>query len=216
MSIPTLVLLLDAIGVVAFAITGALVASRQRMDITGFALLAIVTGVGGGTLRDVLLGALPVTWLLQPLPVALCVVVACAVFAFAHVPRSRYAAVLWLDALGLAVFCTSGARVALEHEASAFAAIVMGVITATFGGIIRDVIGGEASVILRREIYVTAALLGAGVFVALEASGLAEELAAVGGFAAAFSLRALAIARHWSLPRYRERGAVTDSRPYPD
>src|SRR5262249_52038948 len=155
------------LGVAVFAVTGALVASRKQMDIVGFALLATVTGIGGGTLRDLVLGVQPVFWVREPVYVVVCIAIAAIVFFTAHVPESRYRLLLWLDALGLSFFCVVGADKALVADAGWFIAIVMGVITATFGGIVRDVLGGEVPVILRKEIYATAALAGSAVFVCL-------------------------------------------------
>jgi uncharacterized membrane protein YeiH len=202
----TITAVLDWLGILAFALTGALVASRKQMDIVGFAMLAVVTGVGGGTLRDLLLGIAPVTWVREPAAVIACIVVAVVAFFAAHIPQSRFTWVLWLDALGLAVFSVIGAETALGTGASPFVAVVMGVITATFGGIVRDILGGESPIILRREIYVTAALLGALVFVVFQAVAV-RDAAAVAGFLAAFGLRGAALHRQWSLPRYRPRPA---------
>jgi uncharacterized membrane protein YeiH len=198
---------LDWLGLVVFAVTGALVASRKQMDIVGFALLAIVTGVGGGTLRDLLLGTAPVSWVRDPAPVILCAAVAGIVFFTAHIPESRFRWLLWLDALGLAVFTVTGTETALAAGASAPVACVMGVVTATFGGIIRDLLGGEVPIILRREIYVTAALLGAIVLLGALRLGVPRDFAVVAGFSAAFALRGAALWRSWSLPRYRPRAA---------
>lgn len=197
---------LDLFGVAVFAVTGALTASRKQMDIVGFALLATVTGIGGGTLRDLVLGAQPVFWVREPIYVAICVGVAALVFFTAHIPESRYRLLLWLDALGLSFFCVAGADKALMMDAGWFIAVVMGVITATFGGVVRDVLGGEIPVILRREIYATAALAGACVFVVLaEAGGVRWEVAAFLGFAVCLLVRGLAMLRGWSLPVYRAR-----------
>jgi uncharacterized membrane protein YeiH len=201
----TVLAVLDWLGIVVFAVTGALVASRKQMDIVGFALLAVVTGVGGGTLRDLLLGSTPVFWVREPASVLTCAAVAAVTFFTAHIPQSRYNWVLWLDAVGLAVFAVVGAETALKGGASPPVACVMGVITATFGGIIRDILGGESPIILRREIYVTAALLGALVLVALLALGAPRDAAVVAGLAAAFGLRGAALTWHWSLPRYKPR-----------
>ncbi|HEY8565324.1 MAG TPA: trimeric intracellular cation channel family protein [Beijerinckiaceae bacterium] len=195
---------LDVLGLVVFAISGALVASRKEMDIVGFALLGTVTGIGGGTIRDLLLGA-PVFWVTQPTSLLVCVGVAAITFFAAHVPQSRYRVLLWFDALGLALFAVTGAERALAAGAGPVVAVTMGVITATFGGVVRDVLGGESPIILTREIYATAAVLGAAIFVLLTASGLPREVAAPSGFAAAFALRGAALYRGWSLPRYKPR-----------
>ena len=197
---------LDWFGLTVFATTGALVASRKQMDIFGFALLATAAGVGGGTLRDVLLG-LPVFWVQQPAYLLVCVGVAAVLFFTAHIPQSRLTLLLWLDAIGLALFAVTGAEKALLAAAGPVVAVTMGVMTATFGGIIRDVLGGETPVILSREIYVTAALLAALVFVAGLALGLTHPAALVSGFACGFILRAAALHWGWSLPRYRSRPA---------
>jgi uncharacterized membrane protein YeiH len=157
----TAVAILDWSGVIVFAISGALVASRKQMDIVGFVLLGTVTGIGGGTLRDVLLGANPVFWINEPAYLVACVAVSGIVFFTAHIPQSRYKLLLWFDALGLGIFAVVGAEKALLMGAGPTVAIAMGVITATFGGILRDLLGAESPVVLSREIYVTAALAGA-------------------------------------------------------
>lgn len=193
-------LILDAIGIAAFAATGALVAARKNMDITGFALLAIVTGIGGGTLRDLLLGIAPVGWVEDPFSVFLCIGVAVLIYTFYGRLEPMQKAIIWCDALGLALFSVTGAKLALTAGASPVVACAMGVITATFGGIIRDVLSAEVPLILRREIYATASLLGAAIFVILQALALPVELAFAGGFIAAFCLRGLAIVNGWSLP----------------
>ena len=199
----------DWFGTAVFAVTGALVASRKRMDIAGFILLGCVTGMGGGTLRDAMLGSLPVFWVRAPVYLAICVGVSAATFFLAHIPESRYRVLLWLDAAGLALFCVVGADRALVAGAGPFIAVAMGVVSATFGGVIRDILGGESPLILRKEIYVTAALAGAAAFVGLAALGAPAALAAAAGFAACFVIRALALHYGWSLPVYRARAGRT-------
>ena len=127
-----------------FAISGALGASRKQMDIVGFVLLGTVTGIGGGTLRDVLLGANPVFWINEPAYLVACVAVSGIVFFTAHIPQSRYQFLLWFDALGLGIFAVVGAEKALLMGTGPTVAIAMGVITATFGGILRDLLGAES------------------------------------------------------------------------
>jgi uncharacterized membrane protein YeiH len=161
--------------------------------------------MGGGILRDVMLGALPVFWVREPVYLAICVAVSAATFFLTHIPESRFRVLLWLDAAGLALFCVVGADRALVAGAGPLIAVAMGVVTATFGGILRDILGGESPLILRREIYVTAALAGAVVFIALKALAVPDALAAGVGFAACFVIRALALHYGWSLPVYRAR-----------
>lgn len=196
---------LDWFGVAVFATTGALVASRKQMDLIGFILLGTVTGIGGGTIRDTLLGNLPVFWIADPRYLITCVVVSSAAFFLAHIPQSRYALLLRFDAVGLAIFAVTGAETALNANADAVVAVAMGVITATFGGIVRDILGGESPAILRQEIYVTAALVGATLFVALAEAGVERSGSLVAGFAIALIIRLGALRWHWSLPRYRPR-----------
>jgi uncharacterized membrane protein YeiH len=196
--------ILDLFGVAVFAITGALVASRKEMDIVGFVLLGTVTGIGGGTLRDVLLG-LPVFWIAAPFYLLICIAVSALVFFTAHLPFSRYRLLLWFDAVGMALFAVVGAEKAILAGAGPVVAVAMGMITATFGGVIRDVLGGESPVILSREIYATAALAAAGVFVAANAFGPGRETAIISGLVVGFCVRGLALHLQWSLPRYRPR-----------
>jgi uncharacterized membrane protein YeiH len=197
---------LDWFGIAVFALSGALVASHKRMDIAGFALLGCVTGIGGGTVRDVLLGSLPVFWVKQPSYLLTCVFVSCAAFFLVHLVYSRLRLLLWCDAIGLALFSVTGTSIAQSTGAGPTIAIAMGVATATFGGVIRDILGGEIPVILRREIYVTAALLGAIVFVLGQQLSLSKDISMVAGFMAALVLRAAAIAFDLSLPVFSRAG----------
>ncbi|MGD9802575.1 MAG: trimeric intracellular cation channel family protein [Hyphomicrobiaceae bacterium] len=196
---------LDASAVAVFAVTGALAASRKEMDIFGFALLGTVTGVGGGTVRDVLMGKLPVFWIGQPIYVVIALAVSCVVYFTAHIPESRYRVLLWLDAVGLSLVSVIGAQRGMEAGVGPFIAVVMGVITSVFGGIIRDVLAGESPVILRREIYVIPAIVGASTFVAASSIGIAYPVAASAAFLACFTVRGLALAYGWSLPPYKAR-----------
>lgn len=201
----------EAIGVAVFALTGALMAARKGMDPFGFALLATLTGVGGGTVRDLLIGIRPVFWVGDPRDVLVCLIVAEIVFALgpkrvASLEGGRRGRVLlWADALGLALFAITGTAKALGAGVPAMSAIALGTITATFGGIIRDIFAGSTPLVLRQEIYVTAAALGAAVAVTLQVIGVPAAWSAAAGFTAAFGLRALAILRGWSLPAFPAR-----------
>jgi uncharacterized membrane protein YeiH len=201
----------ETIGVAVFALTGALMAARKGMDPFGFALLATVTGVGGGTLRDLLIGTQPVFWVGDPSDVLVCLFVAEIVFALgpnrvATLEGGRRGrTLLWADALGLALFSIVGTGKALTAGVPALSAVALGTITATFGGIIRDIFAGTTPLVLRQEIYVTAAALGAAVMVGLQKAGLDPFLCATAGFVAGFGLRALAILRGWSLPAFPPR-----------
>ena len=198
----TILTWLDYTGVAVFAATGALAASRKQLDMIGFLFFACLTGVGGGTLRDLILG-LPVFWVQQHNYLLVCVALAVVVFFGAHRLESRYRWLLWLDAAGLALFSVLGAAIGLSATGSPAIAIVTGVLTATFGGVLRDVLSGDPTVLMRREIYVTAALLGASVFVVAVAFGLSSGIASLIAFVAAIGLRGGALRFGWTLPSYR-------------
>ncbi|APH70919.1 trimeric intracellular cation channel family protein [Aquibium oceanicum] len=194
----------DYAGVAVFAATGALAASRKQLDILGFIFLAAATGIGGGTLRDLVLDV-PVFWTVNQDYILVCAAVAVGVYFTAHRLESRYRLLLWLDAVGLAAYCVYGAYKGLVVTGSATVAIVTGVMTATFGGILRDLLAAEPSVLLRPEIYVTAALTGAAAFTALAVLGVPMPLAAVVGALSALAVRGGAIRFGWTIPTYRSR-----------
>ncbi len=194
---------LDYTGIIVFAATGALAASRKQLDLIGFLFLAAITGVGGGTLRDLVLGLTPVFWVREPLYLLLCSVVAVVIFFTAHRLESRYRFLLWLDAAGLAVFSVMGAATGLAATGSPTIAIVTGVLTATFGGVLRDLISSEPSVLMRREIYVTAALFGASAFVLCDWFGVGTDMASVAAFGVAFVVRGGALRFGWRMPSYK-------------
>jgi len=194
---------LDLAGVAVFAVSGALEAARREMDLLGFVLVGSVTGIGGGTLRDLLLGSTPVFWIDAPVYLSVCVVAACLTFAGARLLASRLRALMWMDAAGLAVFAVTGTQAALAQGVSPIIAAGMGMMSATFGGFIRDIMCNDIPLILRSEIYATAALAGAGVYVALNAAGAAAPVATLAALAVGFGLRAVAIVTGLSLPKYR-------------
>ena len=194
---------LDYVGVGVFAVTGALAAARKRQDVVTFVVFSIITGMGGGTLRDLLIGA-PVFWVHSGTYLLVCIGAALAVWIVGERPW-RYAALNWLDALGLAAYASIGAAKALSYGVAPGVAVAMGVMTATFGGILRDIFAGEPSVLLRREIYVTAALLSASVYVSLRWFDTDPSIAATAAFLGGFGLRAGAIVLHWTLPGFEAR-----------
>lgn len=203
-------LVLDYAGVAVFAVTGALAASRKQLDLIGFLFLASVTGIGGGTLRDVILGAAPVFWVTNPVYILVCAAMALLVYFTAHLIESRYRLLLWFDAAGLAAYCVMGAAKGLAATGSTTVALVTGVLTATFGGILRDLLSGEPSVLLRPEIYVTAALAGAGTYTGATMAGMPAALAAGLAIAVAFMVRGGALAFGWTFPRYRPRAGRSE------
>jgi uncharacterized membrane protein YeiH len=195
---------LDLAGVAVFAVSGALEAARKQLDPVGFLFVAAVTGIGGGTLRDVLLDR-PVFWLHEPIYLWTTSTMALVTFLIAPHLQRRAVVLLWADALGMAVFCVLGASTALTAGAGPTVAVLMGTMTATFGGLIRDVVCTETPLLLRRAIYATAAAIGAAALVGASALGLHEAAAMALGMALAFAIRAVALARGLSLPIYRPR-----------
>lgn len=190
---------LDYLGVAIFAVTGALVAARARQDIVTCAFFAGMTGMGGGTIRDLLIGA-PVFWMGEAGFLAVCLVATVAVWVL-RTEQWPGKPLRWLDAVGLAAYCAFGSLKALSFGIDPVPAVLMGVITATFGGVLRDIVAGQPSILLQREIYVTAAIVGAGVTVLLATfAGLNGWIAGGAGAASAFVIRAGAIARGWKLP----------------
>jgi len=199
--IPAALVLLDYFGIAVFAVSGALLAAEKKQTLVTFIFFAVVTGVGGGTLRDLLIGA-PVFWVHTNATLAICIAAALVVW-LTSTHRLAGAALLWFDAAGLAAYAAYGAAKALGFGVAPVPAFAMGVLTACAGGIIRDVLAGEPSILMRPELYVTAAALAAGLLVVLVVAGVAAPAAVMVAATAGFALRGFAIARGWSLPLYR-------------
>jgi len=192
---------LDLFGIAVFAATGALAAARREQTFVTLAFFALVTGVGGGTIRDLLIGA-PVFWVHAPSVAGLCLGVAVLLW---FAPQRWWTSNVfdWLDAAGLAAYAAFGAAKALEYGIPPVPAAVMGVVTACAGGIIRDLLAGEPSILMRPELYVTAAALAAALYVALSLAGLPPLPAGLVSAAAGFALRAAAMLWRLGLPAYR-------------
>ena len=198
--LPDALILLDYVGIAVFAISGALLAAEKKQTLVTFIFFAMVTGVGGGTLRDLLIGA-PVFWMHSNATLLICIGAAILVWLTSS-RRFTGKALLWFDAIGLAAYATYGAAKALRFGVAPVPAFAMGVMTACAGGIIRDVLAGEPSILMRPELYVTAAALASGLFVIVTLAGAPPALGALVAGLAGFSLRGAAIARGISLPAY--------------
>lgn len=206
MTLAGLVPWLDHASVLVFALTGALVASRAQLDLVGFIFFATLTGIGGGTVRDLVLGRDPVFWVQRPELVLLTAGAAVLVFFTAHLFESRYRLIVWLDAFALAVAVPAGVGLALETGASPVVVVAMGVVTGTFGGLIRDVVGNELPLVLKqKELYVTATFGGAVVAVALIGVGMPRPVALIFCGLVVIALRAGSLLLGWSLPTYKAR-----------
>lgn len=198
---------LDYGSVLVFALTGALVASRAQLDPVGFIFMAALTAVGGGTLRDLILGRDAVFWVAQPAYVLLAAGAALVVFWTAHFLESRRKWLIWLDSVALSVAVAAGVGVAMEGGFGPVIIVIMGVITGTFGGLMRDVVGNELPLVLKQgEIYLTAAFGGALTAVLLVWSGLLPPPEALIACAVVvWILRAGSLRWGWRLPSYRPR-----------
>lgn len=192
----------DFLGVAVFAISGGIVASRLKLDILAFMVFATFTGIGGGTLRDLLLGV-PVFWIVDQTYLVVCFAVGVAMWFLAHIGESWGKPLRWADAVGLACYCVMGAAKTMGVVDQPVVAVLMGVATATFGGVLRDTIAGQPSAIVKSEIYLTAALVGSTGFVVLTMLGVPAWPAAIAGAAAAFIIRGGSIQFGWSLPGYK-------------
>ena len=200
MAAPALPPLLDLGGTAVFALSGALMAARLRQTFVTMAFFALLTGVGGGSVRDVLIGV-PAFWLHDPWVAP--VIMGAALLAW-FTPRRWWEGRLleWADAFGMATFCTLGTAKALALDVAPLPAVILGVITGCAGGIIRDMIAGEPSILMRPELYVTAAALAAAVCAVLIGFGMAQAPAMAIAALAGFALRGAAMVWRIELPAY--------------
>ncbi|WP_437882137.1 trimeric intracellular cation channel family protein [Pseudomonas sp. LRF_L74] len=195
--------LADLFGVVVFAITGALMAGRKSMDMFGVLVIAIITALGGGTLRDVILGNYPVSWIRDDTYIGVASLAAVGTVLWVRLTQPIHErGLLIADAFGLAVFTVIGTEVALQHQAPHSAAVIMGVMTGVAGGVMRDVICNEIPLIFQKEIYATASILGALVFIGMtEFASAAHWLNAGTAMTVVLLVRLAAIRWHLRLPQ---------------
>jgi uncharacterized membrane protein YeiH len=200
----TLITFLDYAAVIVFAITGALVASRAQLDLVGFAFIACLTAVGGGTIRDLLLDRNPIFWIAEPGYLGAAATAAIVIFFTAHLLESRLRAIIWLDSLALSVAVAAGAAVAISLDQGPAITILMSIVTGCMGGLMRDVVVGDVPVVLKQgELYVTAAFAGAASTVLLNAYLPQVPYSLLIGAAITWTLRAGSILFGWNLPVYK-------------
>lgn len=193
--------LLDLLGVAVFAVSGAIAAGRKRFDVLGVAVIATVTAIGGGTLRDVLLNRHPVFWIKDPTYLVIIFSAAALTLLYARFRRPPRLALFIADAFGLALFTISGAQVAEARGLSGIIVVLMGTITGTAGGLLRDVLSAEVPLLFRQtDLYATAAIAGASVYLILQAAGLERTQAALIGMGVVAGLRVAAILWRLRLP----------------
>lgn len=193
----------DLVGVAVFAVTGALMAGRKSMDLFGVIVIALVTALGGGTLRDLILAHRPVAWISNEtaILVAICAALGTVLWVRMTQPLHEYGLLL-ADAFGLAVFTVSGTAIALQQDVPTSTALIMGVMTGVAGGVIRDVLCNEIPLIFRQEIYASACILGSLAYIGLLELRSSVELASVIAMCVVFSVRMAAVHWEWTLPRF--------------
>ena len=197
----TLVRLLDLIGIGVFAVSGALAAGRKRLDLLGVFVLAAVTAIGGGTVRDLLLDRQPIVWLTDATYLGVIVAAVAITFAYVRWRRPPLASLLVADALGLALFSVAGAQIAEAAGLPAVSVVVLGTMTGVGGGVIRDVLSAEVPFVLRRgNLYASAVILGIAVYLFLESVGVPRQAASLTGMALIAALRLAAIRWELELP----------------
>jgi uncharacterized membrane protein YeiH len=199
-----LVHVLDLIGVAVFAVSGALAAGRKQLDLLGVVVLGLVTAVGGGTIRDLLLGRQPIFWLTDGTYVVVITVSALLTVAYARWRRPPESALLIADALGLALFSVAGAQIAERAGLPAVSGVLLGTVTGAAGGVVRDVLSAQIPLILQRgNLYASTAIAGTSAYFALISLGVRREVATGVGMVAVAGLRLAAIAYGLQLPVFR-------------
>lgn len=198
-----LLYLFDLFGVAVFAISGALAAGRKSLDLLGVVIIAVVTAVGGGTTRDVLLDRHPIFWIADPVYLYVIITSALLTIWVTRYQDPPEKALLLADAFGLAVFTIIGAQTTQTIIANPIIVVIMAAITGTLGGLIRDVLTNEIPLIMRRDIYATAALAGATIYLLLQFTSLSSTIIIILSIAVIIGLRLVAIQWKWNLPRFK-------------
>ncbi|OOH86350.1 hypothetical protein BMT54_11020 [Pasteurellaceae bacterium 15-036681] len=164
----------DLIGTIVFAISGAMAARQHKMDIFGVFVLAFVTGVGGGTLRDVMIGSTPVFWMKQPIYVLMIILAVAITVVLKNIMDKSYwkTGLLVFDAIGLGVFTVIGVQKGIDFGLHPMISVALGAVTGCFGGLIRDILRNEVPIILQKEVYVTASLVGGSIFILCRNMGI--------------------------------------------
>ncbi|MGO3654766.1 MAG: trimeric intracellular cation channel family protein [Sphingobacterium sp.] len=198
--------ILDVIGTMAFAISGGLTAMEKKMDVFGISIVAICTALGGGTLRDMLIGNTPVAWLLnlQNFYVAILTIIVTIIFR-RQLNKLRRSLLLF-DTIGMGVFTLIGIQTGVQIGLHPLVCILLGTITACFGGVIRDILCNEIPLIFSREIYATACLVGGALYFLLVRFHLPLDLVYFATIALIITVRLMAVYHHWSLPRVKLPG----------
>jgi uncharacterized membrane protein YeiH len=196
------ILALDILGTFAFAVSGAFAAMERKLDPFGVLIISFVTAIGGGTVRDVLIGDLPVTWLQNETGIIVIIISAIVSLFFARVLQRFTYLLLIFDAAGLGLFTLVGIEKGIEHHFSPGICVALGTITGSFGGVLRDVLLNNIPLIFQKEIYASACIVGSIVYFILLHFSISHSLAQVIVITLIITLRLLAVKWHWALPQY--------------
>lgn len=194
--------ILDILGTIAFAISGALAAMKRRLDLFGIFIIAFVTAVGGGTLRDILIGSTPVTWMENTIYIYLIGIVTILAIIFRNKINYLKKSLFLFDTIGLGIFTITGVEIGIQNNLSPIITVALGTITGTFGGVIRDILCNEIPVIFRKEIYATACIFGAVIFVILHEINMDKDLTYLITTMIVISIRLIVVKYRISLPSY--------------
>ena len=193
--------IIDILGTFSFAVAGAFAAMEKKLDAFGVLIISFATAIGGGTVRDVLLGRLPVAWLTNSTAIWVIVLGAAAALFFSTQLKKFYRLLFYFDAMGLGLFTMLGIQTAMEHQLGYGICIMLGTVSACFGGVLRDVLLNNVPLIFHKEIYASASILGGLLFFVLLRAGIPVDYASLTGIMIVFSVRVLAVRFSWSLPK---------------
>lgn len=194
--------ILDILGTVAFAISGALAAMERKLDLFGVFIIAFVTAIGGGTLRDTLIGDTPVTWMENTIYVYLIGAVTILAIIFRHKINYLKKSLFLFDTIGLGIFTITGVETGIQNDLEPIISVALGAMTGTFGGVIRDILCNEIPVIFRKEIYATACIIGALTFLILHELGANKDITYVITSLIVISIRLVVVKYHITLPSF--------------
>ena len=194
--------IIDILGTIAFAISGVLTAMHKKMDPFGILIIATVTSVGGGTLRDILVGKLPVSWMLDM--TFIYVIIATTIFAIVFRSKLKYfrRSLFLFDTIGIALYTTTGAQIGLAADLHPLVCIALGMMSACFGGVLRDILCNEIPIIFRKEIYATACMVGAAFFLTLQNFDIDNTTAVILSGMVIIAIRILAVVYKLQLPSF--------------
>lgn len=199
--------ILEVLGTIAFAISGALSAMNRRLDLFGIFIIAFVTAIGGGTLRDVLIGETPVTWMENIVYVYLIGSVTILAIIFRNKLNHLKKSLFLFDTIGLGVFTITGVETGIQNDLDPIISIALGAMTGTFGGVIRDILCNEIPVIFRKEIYATACIVGALAYIILYDLGVRTDVIYVATSLTVILIRLIVVKYHISLPSFYPRSS---------